>query len=314
MKKRLFLGAFLLSALFSANAQYSTGFEESEGFSTDTSIDGQGDSAWYSMTEGDETVVTAAYASSGSNAVKISGTGTAEDADADPYGFYGGLFTHDFDVYTISQDFYLNESDNTSGASLYFNSLYYDQADYPYAGYAVLYGGDDVLYVYDADTEEYTGLAYFPVGEWFNLSYTCDVSNNTITYYLNGEEVGETPFADGAGVYADLLQYYTFGGTTDFYVDNVSLYSGVMSTGNPAAVSQFSVYPNPATDVITIANADNILVNRVDITDINGRVVKSQKFDGVASTQVGIADLSSGVYMVTVSSEKGSVTKKVIKN
>lgn len=312
--KKLFLGALFLGAFFSANAQYSTGFEESEDFTTDTSIDGQGDGAWYSMTEGDETTVSSYTAADGYNSVKIAGTGEAEDSEADPYGFYGGLFSHDFDVYTISQYFYLNESDNELGASLYFNSLYYDEDAYPYAGYAVLYGGDDALYVYDADSEEYVGLTYFPVGEWFNLSYTCDVSNNTITYYLNGEEVGATPFADGAGTYADLLQYYTYGGTTDFYVDNVSLYSGELSTKNAEAMQQFSVYPNPATDVINIANANNILVNGVQVTDINGRMVKSQKFDGVASAQISIADLTSGVYMVTVSSEKGAVTKKVVKN
>ncbi|KOS05203.1 hypothetical protein AM493_03495 [Flavobacterium akiainvivens] len=299
--------------MFSAQAQYATGFEESENFAAGETVDAQGDGAWYSMTEGNETTVSSAYAATGSNSVKISGNGAAEDSDADPTGFYGGLFTHEFDVYTISQDLYLNESDSESGASLYFNSLNYDQSAYPYAGYAVLFSGDDAIYAYDYDSEEYVGLSYFPVGEWFNLSYTCDVTNNIITYYLNGEEIGQTAFADGSGIYADLLQYYTYGGTTDFYIDNVSLYSGTLSTKSVQALT-FSIYPNPAVDVITISNADSALVNGIQVADVNGRIVKSAKYDGIATAQLSLADLNSGVYMVTVTSEKGAVTKKIVKN
>ncbi len=94
-------------------------------------------------------------------------------------------------------------------------------------------------------------------------------------------------------------------------VDTVAMTS-VLST-NDFLASQLSVYPNPATNVINVSNADNILVNGVEIVDLNGRTVKTAKFDGVTEAQINISDLSAGMYMMTVSSDQGTLTKKIIK-
>ena len=78
--------------------------------------------------------------------------------------------------------------------------------------------------------------------------------------------------------------------------------------------SNFSVSPNPAKDLITITNSDNISVNSISITDLNGRTVKQNTYSNETNVQVNISDLSSGVYMMNITSDKGSVTKKIIKN
>jgi len=79
-------------------------------------------------------------------------------------------------------------------------------------------------------------------------------------------------------------------------------------------ITSFSVSPNPANDFITISNSENVLVNAISITDLNGRVVKQNSFTDVTNVQVNISDLSSGVYMMNITTDKGSVTKKIIKN
>jgi hypothetical protein len=78
--------------------------------------------------------------------------------------------------------------------------------------------------------------------------------------------------------------------------------------------SKFSVSPNPANNVINITNADNMLVNGVTVTDLNGRTVKNVSFDNVASAQINVADLASGMYILNVTSDKGTATKKFVKN
>jgi len=80
------------------------------------------------------------------------------------------------------------------------------------------------------------------------------------------------------------------------------------------ASTNFSVFPNPANDFVTISNADNISVKAISITDLNGRVVKQNTYSNVTNVQVNVSDLASGVYMMSISSDKGSVTKKIIKN
>ena len=78
--------------------------------------------------------------------------------------------------------------------------------------------------------------------------------------------------------------------------------------------SIFSISPNPANDFVNISNSDNIKVSSVKITDLNGRVVKQNNFDSVSDIKINVSDLSSGIYMMNINSNEGSVTKKIIKN
>ena len=79
-------------------------------------------------------------------------------------------------------------------------------------------------------------------------------------------------------------------------------------------ISQFSVYPNPVNNVVTISNSANATIDAVTVSDLNGRTVKSVKLNGETSAQINISDLSAGVYMMNISSDQGSVTKKIVKN
>lgn len=97
-------------------------------------------------------------------------------------------------------------------------------------------------------------------------------------------------------------------------LDNIKVTSDGTAGLNNNLASKLSVYPNPANNVINIDNNESILVSAVSIVDLNGRTVKSLKFDGVSNAQINISDLSSGMYMMNISSDKGVTTKKIVKN
>ena len=80
------------------------------------------------------------------------------------------------------------------------------------------------------------------------------------------------------------------------------------------SVSKFSVYPNPSNGLVTISNDLNSALKSVSLTDLNGRTVKTVELNGDSSAQVNISDLSAGVYMMNISSDQGSVIKKIVKN
>ncbi|MBL7868772.1 MAG: T9SS type A sorting domain-containing protein [Flavobacterium lindanitolerans] len=120
--------------------------------------------------------------------------------------------------------------------------------------------------------------------------------------------------APAAGIYYFALNNVS-GTTADTYsliVDTITA-SSVLST-NEFSASNLSVYPNPSNGILNISSDSNILLNNLSITDLNGRTVKTAKLNGDSSAQINIADLAAGVYMMTINSDQGSVTKKIIKN
>jgi len=74
------------------------------------------------------------------------------------------------------------------------------------------------------------------------------------------------------------------------------------------------VYPNPAVHFITIANPQNISLNKVAIYDVSGSIVKqvSQKDIGV-EMQIDISELASATYLIIIFSEDGQLVKHLIK-
>lgn len=97
-----------------------------------------------------------------------------------------------------------------------------------------------------------------------------------------------------------------------FMVDDFKVTATTLSI-NENLNAKFSMYPNPATSVISIANTDKIGVNAVTVSDVNGRIMKTVELGGVDTADINVADLASGIYFVNIASENGIATKKFIK-
>lgn len=78
--------------------------------------------------------------------------------------------------------------------------------------------------------------------------------------------------------------------------------------------SNFSVYPNPVTNLISVSSKNNAAITAVSLTDLKGRIIKNQSFDTVATIEMNVTDLASGMYLMTIVSNEGTATKKIVKN
>jgi Secretion system C-terminal sorting domain len=73
------------------------------------------------------------------------------------------------------------------------------------------------------------------------------------------------------------------------------------------------VYPNPATSSITIASNEEIENSIIQVTDMNGRFILSQKVQNLSSHNINCASWISGVYLITIfDSMKNSKTLRLI--
>ncbi len=76
------------------------------------------------------------------------------------------------------------------------------------------------------------------------------------------------------------------------------------------AFSKIKVYPNPATDNITIECAENI--NKIEVFDVLGRKIISNE-NILNNTNVDITSLNNGIYFLIVHTENGNGEYKIIK-
>jgi hypothetical protein len=74
--------------------------------------------------------------------------------------------------------------------------------------------------------------------------------------------------------------------------------------------SQFVIYPNPVKDVLMIYNESVYEVSSVKVFDSLGRLVLEQNNP---SNQLDVSNLSSGLLFVQIETEKGIITKRIIK-
>lgn len=90
----------------------------------------------------------------------------------------------------------------------------------------------------------------------------------------------------------------------DFYFEHFEGFSGVDTVANDNAA--VSIYPNPATDVVRLNGVESA---NVTVRNITGSVVLAE--NGV--NEVNVSGLASGVYVVTVESDKGVYSTRLIK-
>lgn len=71
------------------------------------------------------------------------------------------------------------------------------------------------------------------------------------------------------------------------------------------------IHPNPTQTQVTI-EANELTNASLEITDINGRTLKTQKLD--VTNSINIEYLKAGVYLFKITSNEGTSTQRVIKN
>jgi hypothetical protein len=93
------------------------------------------------------------------------------------------------------------------------------------------------------------------------------------------------------------------------YVDDAYYVQGALGT-NDFEEASVTVYPNPVKDILNISTTT--LVDSVVVYDVLGKVVLQAQPDAV-SPSIDMSALSSGAYMVQVTTERGAKTVKVVK-
>jgi len=170
----------------------------------------------------------------------------------------------------------------------------------------------------------YPRLAFSPAGEPF-VAYI-DVANfyRATVMKFNGTSwvnVGIPGFSEGGEVWENSLAVSSTGVpylafkecNSDSCVINVMKYDSVLVGNDELKETGFSIYPNPATDKITIETSG--LQNESIITIVNpaGQQVLQKKVT-VPRMQIDVNWLPSGIYFLKLTKERSVQVAKFVKN
>ncbi|WP_162843302.1 T9SS type A sorting domain-containing protein [Ichthyenterobacterium magnum] len=78
--------------------------------------------------------------------------------------------------------------------------------------------------------------------------------------------------------------------------------------------SSFSVYPNPTDSMLNIQLKSGISNGNLEVFDILGKLVLSQGLNSENLSEINVAHLNSGLYLIKISAEDKSETQRFIKN
>jgi len=307
MKKQLLFLALVAGSILTTNAQ-TVSFETSEGFTAGPIANQNGWTLAGATMVGANAVVSNTDGSVGTNSLRVNGSNTQSTT---LIGVYSPLYAYTDDAVTVSFDLKVDAFASTNsdvyvdvldqdGTSLYVTS----RMIFDYQGTVRVATGFNTA----GTALEYEVLAPFVANTWVNIRIDFNFTDGTIVYYRNNAVVYEGEIYNGEQ--ADRIAFRYDNYASGFSVDNFRITTTALSVKDNTLAS-LSVYPNPSNGIVNISNANNLIIDSVSITDLNGRTVK--QFSNNVTDQINISDLSTGMYLMNISTDQGSVTKKIVK-
>ena len=343
MKKNLLSAAFVCVASLSANAQQllSDNFDSYTvgNLATDLTgaTGGQGDWKIFVGTGGNASNYKIASEPSKGNVLTINSPSNETTSAANNTGYVYKEFTtannwatrtSGNNILRVEYEFYTGAV--TTSKSIHNNYTFSANT----AGQLITVGG----YQYNPETRTLLGVTrnataisgvnlgpnntalILPANTWVKVYYQINYTTNMINFQIPSQNVaGQTAIVltNLPPVEVDFTTAGLAGNTSSsmLKVDNymVSAVNTMALSVNDVISTKFNIYPNPASDIITITNQESIGIEKISIVDMNGRVVKTQSFNNQSEIQLNISDLRAGVYIFNISTKEGNASKKVIK-
>lgn len=116
-----------------------------------------------------------------------------------------------------------------------------------------------------------------------------------------------------------LVEGDTFENTADIFFDfnapittntEITTIDTTLGLDNISFIEDVIVYPNPSNGIINISKPNNIEIEKLQLYSITGEKIIEQS----DISQFNVKELPNGVYFLRINTNKGSMTKKIIKN
>ena len=79
------------------------------------------------------------------------------------------------------------------------------------------------------------------------------------------------------------------------------------------AASELNIFPNPTSNVLNLQVFGSNQIEKVQVLDVLGRVVKASSFENSNTVELDLSALTDGMYLIQVQSERGMIVRQVMK-
>jgi pimeloyl-ACP methyl ester carboxylesterase len=256
------------------------------------------------------------------------GDGVVGTVEAQLKSYYGIICeTFEIDAFHTSMPEETNANYEGFDEPDYYNLSYTIDKNIDYNGFITLQAPDAE---YDIDYDDFvfkttqTGWVSVFVDNIVNSSFPFGVSilDHPNYNYLFDQEFQNAPiqtqaFQIPAGTY--YLEFYADGNTNSWQYPYV--FRLVWSATNPTATSEIenktriNITPNPTSDLINIIiENEEIMTGVMKIQTELGQEIQNKAFNGIKINEYfDLKAYPDGVYFISVTTENGSITSKVVK-
>jgi hypothetical protein len=92
------------------------------------------------------------------------------------------------------------------------------------------------------------------------------------------------------------------------YIDDIIITKEDPASTNVLSQTQVATYPNPTSDLVYIqAEAE---ITSIILSDLSGKIIEDKQLN----TVVKMTDLPNGIYLLTITTIQGSITKRIVKH
>ena len=79
--------------------------------------------------------------------------------------------------------------------------------------------------------------------------------------------------------------------------------------------SDIALYPNPASQLLTMEIPSNHRIGSIEILDLQGRIIFSQAYNSSnGKHQIPVSEISNGIYFISINTDQGNITKRFVKS
>ena len=164
---------------------------------------------------------------------------------------------------------------------------------------------------------DYTANKFYVRIPSLNISYAYDSDSPLFLTDSPGSEdsvVNHTPHFLGIRVRGGSLVTDT--AYEKLRYDNINI--SATNTAPTVSVKEFisdkfTIFPNPAADIITISNSENIGIEKVEVYDLAGRTLQTKKYNNENNVQLNLSDFATATYLLHIQTKEGVSVKKIVK-